>query len=295
MKIEGKGGITAEVVADSISPHGIRLITLQLHYHRFIHQEFLTHRMFSRNSSSSRAIPIEKEMERVRNNPATPIYWGKNKPGMQADEELEGIDLQQCINEWFSAAENATYSAEWFRDYNLHKQIANRGLETYQFIDTVVTATEWDNFFELRLDKGAQPEIQELAKCMKEAIDNSNPRSLVKRQWHLPYIQWGLDSDNYNHELIKCSIARCARVSYRNHDNSEPNIEKDIQLYDKLLESKHLSPFEHVATPMEDPIWYSSSDISGTFALKGSTHGDKDGYLWSGNFRGWIQYRQCLN
>ena len=289
MKIEGKGGITAEVVADSISPYGIRLITLQLHYHRFIHQEFLTHRVFSRNSSSSRAIPIEKEMERVRNNPATPIYWGKNKPGMQADEEID--DILSAINLWKYTSIDVLDRVHGLSRHGLHKQIANRVLEPFQFIDTVVTATEWDNFFELRLDKGAQPEIQELARVMKEAIDNSKPMPLVKRQWHLPYIQYGLDSDNYNHELIKCSIARCARVSYRNHDNSEPNIEKDIQLYDKLLESKHLSPFEHVATPMEQAF----IDDFYCFWEKGVTHAKNNGDLWSGNFRGWIQYRQCLN
>ena len=156
--------ITAKIIADSISViTGIRLTTMELSYHRYIHSEFMTHRMFSRNASSSRAIPIKKLLEQVKNDPMMPIHWGSNKPGMQAGEELKGEDLHVAQREWINAANNAVDTASHLQELGLHKQIANRLLEPFLAIKVVVTATEWENFFKLRIHKDAQPEIQELA------------------------------------------------------------------------------------------------------------------------------------
>lgn len=286
--------IEAKVIADSIEPRGTRLTTLQLKYPRFIHSEFMTHRMFSRNASSSRAIPVEKMLEENCN--ALPIHWGKNKPGMQADKESYP-EIGQPI--WTQARQWAKTSAHYMHQKGLHKQIVNRLTEPFQHINVIVTATEWENFFKLRLHPDAQPEIQELARIMKEAMDRSIVRRLKSGEWHLPYIQpiefCFVGTEHIPAEeneidswetAIKCSVARCARVSYLNHDQTKPTIEKDIALYDRLLSSGHMSPFEHIATPFRpQESWMD---------IPGITHTDKLGNLWSNNFRNWAQYRALL-
>lgn len=290
--------ISAKIITHSIA-NNIELITMELNYPRFIHSEVMTHRMFSRNASSSRAIPVEKVIEQVRNSPAMPIHWGKNQPGMQARQEVLDIDTVKGI--WLSARVQAVDAAEWLMEENVHKQIVNRITEPFQWIKVIVTATEWDNFFKLRDHPDAQPEIQELARCMKKAMQLSKPTPLVAGEWHLPYInedeicmaQVGYTKPyciNLD-DLIKCSVARCARVSYNNHDNSSPDIEKDIALADRLLEAGHMSPLEHQLTPM---LYNKLTDFNLDNLEKGITHVDRERNLWSGNMRGWIQYRQLL-
>lgn len=294
-----KTGISAKIVADSISEHGIRLTTMELNYHRFIHSEFMTHRMFSRNAASSRAIPIEKMLEQVQENPAMPIHWGKNQPGMQAREEcnnLVGMDWDYYNDwdvkgsreaAWIEASNNARNKALAFSFSGYHKQIVNRLLEPFQYIKVIVTATEWDNFFKLRLHEDAQPEIAQLALRMKEAMGASSPVTLLPGQWHLPYIQEEDCLRTTTDNFVKLSVARCARVSMLNHDGSNPHVEKDLYLYDRLVGStpEHASPSEHQACPMP-------SDVD--FTTKGVSHLDKYGNYWSGNFRGFLQYRKIL-
>lgn len=292
-EVYGKGGIYAKVVADSIA-NDVRITTLELRYPRFIHSEFLTHRMLSRNSSSSRAVPVERMIEQVTYDPAMPIHWGANKAGMQAEEEL--VDWSAT---WKIYAKNVAGFAKNMANAGYHKQIVNRLLEPFQFINTVVTATEWGNFFKLRLHPDAQPEIQELARVMKGAMRLSLPEEEGKGGdwpglWHLPYISEEDIDDYFKHSLSftdikKASVARCARVSYLNHNKEEPNIEKDITLHDKLLEAGHMSPFEHIATPMKEEY-----DCKAGLWEKGITHSDKEYMFWSGNFRGWVQYRNLI-
>jgi len=290
-EVEGKGGISAKVVADSIA-NEVRLVTMELRYPRFIHSEFMTHRVFSRNASSSRAIPIDKMINQVMWDTARPVEWGLNQPGMQAEDVITDRDKVKGYEyDWISAAREAAFYAGVMNGQGLHKQIVNRILEPYQFIKVIVTSTEWDNFFNLRLDKAAQPEIQELANCMKSAMDISNPEELNENQYHLPYLSRDTkyaDKVEYGDDLIKMSVARCARVSYLNHDNSEPNVDKDVKLHDMLLNMGHMSPFEHIATPMTDEI-----ACNGDWP-KGYTHMDNHGVMWSGNFKEWIQLRQTL-
>ena len=275
--------LSAKIIADSISPSGIRLTTLELKFHRFILPEFMTHRMFSRNASSSRAIPVEKMIHQVRDNAAFPEYWGKNQPGMQAREEVE--DTEACIELWWEAAFDTADTAEAFKDLGVHKQITNRLLEPFQWISVVVTSTEWNNFFKLRLHKDAQPEMRVLAEHMKKAMDESTPVELQPGEWHLPYVD--CNEFDIKEEALKCSVARCARVSYLNHDNSTPDVDKDIALADMLLEAGHMSPLEHQLTPMESP----KDDYN---FEKGVTHIDRDGWKWSGNSRAWYQYRHLI-
>ena len=306
MKIEGKGGISAEVVSDSLA-NGSRLTTLVLRYPRFIHSEFMTHRLFSRNASSSRAIPVTKNISLVKDDPAMPIHWGRNMPGMQARESIDCSGYAEHL--WGKCAEAAVDSATNLQSLGLHKQIVNRVLEPYSFISVIVSATEWDNFFALRLHEDAQPEIQELARVMHEAITSTLPSALPTGAWHLPFIteeEWSSlvdihDEEHQHHylaDLIAASVARCARVSYLNHDKTSPSLEKDIELADKLLRSRHMSPFEHQATPMEYPTLGSgivSEEGQLIFNMdEGTTHIDRELNAWSGNFKGWVQNRHYL-
>ena len=304
-EIYGKGGIYAKVVTDSTA-NGVRATTMELRYPRFIHSEFMTHRVFSRNASSSRAIPVAKNIEQVKENPAMPIFWGKNQKGMQAREEnytpIGFAPFQTSVpifreDAWKYASLVAIAYAKQFEAAGYHKQIVNRLLEPFQFISVIVTSTEWDNFFSLRLHPDAQPEIQELAKCMKEARNQSFPFVFEEGMWHTPYIDGGV-SKGYNGQqienIVKCSAARCARVSYLNHDNSLPDYEKDLVLAHRLLESKHMSPFEHQLTPIPAFDFDDPEEIYKDQWEKGVTHIDRNGILWSGNMRGWIQYRQII-
>lgn len=292
--------INAKVICDSINSNGVRLTTMELQFHRFILAEFNTHRMFSRSASSSRAIPVDKMLKQMQENPAMPIHWGKNQPGMQAKDECNNLVTMdwdyyndcECTGTrelaWKEAAENAASKARAFEFAGYHKQIVNRLLEPFQWIKVIVTATEWENFFKLRLHKAAQPEIRVLAEHMKKAMDESIPKLLKDGEWHLPYISVEDCIKTTTDNFVKLSVARCARVSYLNHDNSIPNIEKDIALADRLLEDGHMSPFEHVATPMSQASFT-------VYAEEGITHRDKYDILWSGNFRSWIMYRNLLN
>ena len=292
--------ISAKIVADSIA-NNVRLTTMELKFHRFILPEFNTHRMFSRNASSSRAIPVEKMLEQVKDTPALPVYWGKNQPGMQAKEEIDDTEKVLARHEWRMAARYAMDKATWMATYGVHKQVVNRLLEPFQYIKVIVTATEYTNFFKLRMHPDAQPEIAFLAIKMQEAMANSVPVELEHGEWHLPYVDRnefqisgtysGLPYIEIDYtKAIKCSVARCARVSYLNHDASSPDIEKDIALADRLLKDGHLSPFEHQATPMKH-IHYTECEQRWE---RGVTHTDIMSRQWSGNFRGFLQYRQML-
>lgn len=300
---------SAEVICDSISEQGKRLTTMKLRYPKFIHGEFMTHRVFSRNASSSRAIPTKKLIAEVLDDDlrAGPVFWGKHQPGMQAVEELPDAEpfakgwtisaKERAKRIWKSAALAAVNSAATLESLGAHKQIVNRLLEPFSHINVVVTATEWDNFFGLRLHPDAQPEMRHLATLMWEAYNNSGQLRLLPGEWHLPYIRqedyagagWatinnasqleGIDETNM---LIRVSVARCARVSYESHETGKRStVEEDLKLYDRLLTSGHWSPFEHQATP--------DNNIGN----------EVDGDIWAnpedwGNLVGWRQLRKTL-
>ena len=252
---------TAEIIADSINGSGDRLTTFVLTYHRMIHSEFMTHRMLSKNSSSSRAIPAEKMIKLVESQEVYPLHWGKNQKGMSAREELEGGALLAARHWWKAAREEAIARAKVGIQIGLHKQIINRILEPFSSITVICSGTEYQNFFAQRCHPDAQPEIQALANKMKLAYDASKPLELPDGAWHIPLItdeEWvcGFKATAETNELetmIKIAVGRCARVSYLNHDGDR-NITDDIKLHDRLLTSKpaHLSPFEHVAIALPD-------------------------------------------
>jgi hypothetical protein len=275
--------ITAQIIADSISPAGIRLTTFQLRYPRFIHAELMTHRVFSRNASSSRAIPVKKMIEDLRNDPAMPVYWGSNKPGMQAGAEID--DIENAKRVWLAARDQAiTVVESLVLGFNLHKQIANRLLEPWAHINVVLTATDFQNWWALRRHPDAQPEIKVLADAMFEERLNSTPRLREPGYWHLPYVR--ADECLLDLELQKkISVARCARVSYLTHDGRQTSPEEDIQLYDRLVGSHplHASPAEHQATPDTQEAY-----------LDGTPRVEWVKKRLHGNFNGWIQLRKTL-
>lgn len=220
--------ISAKVVCDSMSLDGHRLTTLELRMPRIILAEFNTHRMFSRNTASTRAVRFDRLIDRVLMNPYFPIYWGSNKAGMVAGNSLPYDAIESCKLEWGNALKNAIRSATELDSLNLHKQHKGRLLEPFLYVDTIVTATEWNNFFKLRLATDAQPEIRKLAIAMKAALDSSTPVTVDNDSWHLPYITVDEKNTSDANYLAFASAMRCARVSYLNHDSTNPDVHKDV-------------------------------------------------------------------
>jgi thymidylate synthase ThyX len=262
---------SARVLLDSRAPSGARLTTLEVRYPRFIHSEMMTHRVFSRNAASSRAIPIKKMIAAVREEPALPVYWGRNQTGMSAREAIAPDVEERARAEWQAALDDALRHAERLaaQDIDLHKQLVNRLLEPFAWITVIITATEWANFFTQRAHPDAQPEIKHIAELMLAEYRASTPALVAAGRWHLPLIQ-GDERALPDEELCKLSVARCARVSYLTHDGKRDR-DRDLELYERLLgggANGHWSPFEHVATPAADPQRHSA------------------------NFIGWEQYRK---
>ena len=240
----------AEIIADSINLTGDRLTTFVLTYHRMIHSEFMTHRMLSKNSSSSRAIPVEKMIKLVESQEVFPLHWGKNQKGMSAQTEVTEDEMKAASQVWQQARLDAIGHARRLVEIGIHKQVINRLLEPFSTITVICSGTEYQNFFEQRCHPDAQPEIQVLARKMKIAYESSQPKQLAVGEWHLPLIkQDDIDEISDANKLIKVAVGRCARVSYLNHDGIR-SLGDDVQLHDRLLTSKpaHLSPFEHVAS-----------------------------------------------
>jgi thymidylate synthase ThyX len=265
-------GFSARVLLDSQSPAGVRLTTMEVRYPRFIHSELMTHRVFSRNAASSRAIPIRKMIDAVRSEPAMPTWWGRNQSGMQAEVELDAAEQELAQAEWRRALEDALAHAERLAssEINLHKQLVNRLLEPFAWITVIITATEWANFFTQRTHADAQPELKYAAELMLAAYRASTPRPLALGEWHTPLIQPDEENTLTLEERQKISVARSARVSYLSHDGTRDHA-KDLELYARLVgggANGHWSPFEHVATP------FAEAD------------------RWSANFRGWEQFRK---
>lgn len=257
--------VQAKVIRDSLHPSGDpegRLTTLEVTMHRFVLAEFNTHRVFSRNSASSRAIPVTIQLEKLRTDPAIPVEFGTNKPGMQAGEPLAGEELEAAEATWLSARTFAVNCAEELLNQGVHKQVANRLLEPFMWHTVIVTATNWDGFWKQRVSALAQPEIRTAAEAMLEVYRASTP-TVPFSDWHLPYIQ----DDEWDHpleELKAVSAARCARVSYLTHDGIR-DWSKDLDLFEFLISADppHASPLEHVATPAWNYAWGNAEPYKG--------------------------------
>lgn len=302
--MNAKDKITARVLADSISHEGHRMTTMEIEYPRFILAELNTHRMLSKNSASSRAIPVKAMHDQINQSPAEPVFWGKNQAGMQAKEELTGTNYTDAKFIWDRARQDALHWAWALADrVGLHKQIANRITEPWMTMKTVISGTEWKNFWWLRAHADAQPEIHELATKMQQAYDASTPQLLNPGEWHVPYVNTYrslinnelLYSDSKGDDITAqeaCIISAscCAQVSYRKNDDS---FEKAEKIFKQLIESQpcHASPVEHQATPMDLPTY---ANYEPETWEPGVTHVSANGDLWSGNLRGWIQHRKLI-
>jgi hypothetical protein len=296
--------ISAKVIADSISPEGVRMTTIEIEYPRFILAELNTHRMLSKNSASSRAIPVKAMHDFIRDNPAMPVSWGKNQPGMKATEELTGPESKNAVFIWNQAKEDALHWADALaHKLAVHKQIANRITEPWMTMKTVISGTEWTNFFHLRNHADAQPEIKALAEAMIVAYTTHLPIELKPGEWHLPYIttatyvptgELQYFDENFNRLDVEdakiISASCCAQVSYRKND---PGFTKAFRLWEQLIENDpvHASPIEHQATPMDID---SMSRFEPETWQPGVTHVSANSDLWSGNLRGWIQHRKLI-
>lgn len=294
-----KSQCSARVVAYSISEEtNERIITFEVEVPRLIWSEMMTHRLFSRNAASSRAIPVSRMIEMVREKPAMPVRFGANQPGMQDNgkEHDAMLTLERtfsAINQdgrgsWKVAALKAADYAEEFNEAGYHKQVCNRLLEPFQYIKAVITFTgRGANFFGLREHTDADPTIFEAAEVMSEAMVAATPKVLGVGDWHLPYFKDGAfrkGIDKGLEQAKRISASCCAQVSFRKLDNSS---EKADNVFKRLVESKpvHASPTEHMATPLKKGAGFRSPYV---------THIDRDGNPWSGNFRNWGQMRQVI-
>jgi Thymidylate synthase complementing protein len=294
-------GYAAKIIADSMSPDGFRLTSFEVTFPRIVLAEFNTHRVLSRNSASSRAIPVEKMLERVRNDSFVPVYWGKNQKGMVADQELTDDEQMQARMAWAAARELSITQVQKLLEVGVHKQITNRLLEPWMFHTVIVTATEWMNFFNLRRDKDAQPEIRKAAEMMWACMNESQPRDLHYGQWHLPLVT-GIDHEQLLDEgykeldLAYISCGRCARVTHLTHEGKrDPKADIALAL-ERLAPSGHMSPLEHAARPMSD------NELE-LFKRPGIRVVNIDGKLeltadwlrptyYCGNVQGWVQMRK---
>lgn len=282
-------GCYATVIADSVSPREHRLTTMEIQFWRPVLAEFNTHRDLSRNSASSRAIPVAKQIERIKTHPAGPLVWAAEQRGMQGGDEITGDNRRMAADAWWEAKQAALGAAEELVMLGVHKSIANRLLEPFMWHRVIVSSTRWENFFEQRCSPLAQPEIRQVAEFMRAALEASEPQFVDYDEWHLPYV--GDDPDTLDAlagewsdapapwiPAAQASAARSARVSYLTHEGQR-DVSKDMDLYHGTrdgsrhglitAEPPHWSPLEHPATPSR-------------------TH---DRAYLPGNFDGWLQLR----
>lgn len=299
--------INATIVADSKNQFGNRLTTFVLAFPRYILAELNTHRMLSKNSASSRAIPFKKMLNSVHTNPFIPIAWMKDHSGMQGNEYFTGWKVSLIKFFWILASKFAIVSALILNKLGLTKQLVNRILEPFMWHTVILTGTEFENFFSLRCSEFADIHIQKLAYSMLEAYNASTPAQLKAGEWHIPFgdkidddkiselafAQRGAKDELY--ELIKralvrkVAVARCARVSYTvvGEEGKPDNYENDFKLHDRLEKSGHYSPFEHVGKAMDENEY-------SLHYVKTGQNDESEQHGWSGNFRGFLQYRKTL-
>lgn len=310
--------ITAKVVADSINENGNRITTFEIEYPRIVMSEFNTHRAVSKNSSSSRAIPVSKMLEHTLEKSVKPVYFGSKQSGMQAGRELTGEVLHEAEQTWYYALNKAVDAAKVLDRLGAAKEVTNRLVEPFQLVKVVCTATDWDNYFNLRLHPDADPNICMLAYKMYEVMGYSEPQLIYDGEYHVPYVKALRDEtgslfyydsdDNYLTlaDAIKLSAASCASVSYRTEGIT---LEKADKIFDMLINAEviHASPFEHLATPVKkkylsQETFDISVNIKNSVNLSdrpetwedGVTHMNRQGQLCSGNLTGFVSYRQML-
>lgn len=309
----------AKVVEASRSlENGSTLYTVHVRAPRIIWAEIMTHRVFSRNARSSRAVPVKTMLNEVRNDPFVPWHWTGAKPGMQGIPNwsekilLKGsagnfVDSDRPVDPalaWLHGRDMAADLAESYLDAHYHKQIANRLLEPFSWIDGLITSVQWNNFFHLRDHSDAEPHLQDLAVTIERAIARAVLMDLEPGDWHLPYVtQEDRDYANTTFQawdlrldfLRKISAARCARISYAPFDNN-PGYDRELERYDLLVKSSrvHASPLEHQATPDTRSMTETRTFFEGGMVETIEGYAFDNGEF-HGNLPGWIQNRHLVN
>jgi thymidylate synthase ThyX len=285
--------ISAQIIADSKNAQGDRITTYILNFPRIVLAEFNTHRMISKNSASSRAIPFKVILEKVKTEPFIPIAFQKEHKGMQGNEYLDDTKIPFAEMGWLTSRDYAVRAAQNLSDFGVTKQLCNRLLEPFLYHTVICTGTEWENFFALRAHPDAEIHIADLASKMLAAYNESTPKLLQAGEYHIPFgdsfdlvrINQMVGNEICSREdmslcneltqmmKVKIATARCARVSYLNFEGKDDYL-ADIKLHNMLWESGHMSPFEHCARAMSDDELIIAN--------------------WSGNFKGFIQYRKTF-
>lgn len=261
--------IKAEIIEDSVNENGKRITTVLCIYPRYIHSEVMTHRVFSRNAGSSRAIPTKKLMEFIKKNSTAPKQFKRNQSGMVPGDAVSGLVNKVGHAIWDLHMRSSIAASRLLNMLGVHKQWANRLMEPHAHIQTLITATEWDNFFSLRCATDAQDEIYELAWCIRHAMAYSTPKNLSWGEWHLPFVS---STERQNTEIAKMlSAARCARISYLTDTGFVGDKGKELARAQQLKDSRHSSCFEHQAKPT-----FPSDSCQGNFS------------------GGWVQFRKTL-
>ena len=326
---------TAKVIAHSISSvTGQELITFELEFWRGVLAEFNTHNALSKNTSSSRAIPVPSMNENILADIGMPYRFGKQNTGMQdlgehdAPVIVGGIEMS-AKEAWTAAVKTMVMFSEAFHEAKYAKQICNRLTEIGQTCKVVMTATDLDNFYWLRDHYMADPTIEALAKAIKAAHEASTPTELDPGEWHVPYYNDGIWKpyktleihpvtvvDVFGHSLehaLTISASCCAQVSFRSLNDT---IEKARKVVEKLNlngeepgQPVHASPVEHQGSPIakhEHYVQQTSISDNEPFCInindpqhpetwqKGITHVTRNGVFGSGNLKGFIQCRQLI-
>lgn len=284
-------GYDAKILCDSIA-NGVRLTTIQVTFPRIVLAELNTHKMLSKSSASSRAIPVDKQIARVLADPFVPAAFASNRSGMQAGEALSESEAEVARDHWITAMHHAVEQARRLAEIGVHKQWANRLIEPFAWHTVIVTGTDWANFFALRCSPMAQPEIRTAAEMMRDAMTRSVPTERGPDEWHLPLVEGNDASEiilQYDVETAaKISAARCARVSYLTHDGKR-DLEADLALFQRLTTSGHWSPLEHVARPA---IWVDGVGPLSKMHVQ-AVEWDEE-HLYYGNLRGWMSLRKMM-
>lgn len=278
------------------------LRSVHLHYPRSIHAEIMTHRVFGRNARSSRAVPVKRMLEEVRTTPFVPWHWTHNQPGMQGEggwnekvvlfgSAAQFVDDTTAVSReaaWLHGRDMMCDLAESFADAEYHKQLVNRLVEPFGWIDTLITADQWKNFMHLRDHRAAEPHLRDLSQMAKEAFDKAPVQTLGDGGWHFPYVsdeelgdeiaEWLVDhpETGLNTLEMACRVdsARCARISYTPFDGN-PSYERELERFNQLAndDAVHASPMEHQAM---------ATTPENSFGLHG-------------NLRpGWVQFRKTI-
>ncbi len=316
-----------EIVADSKNTFGQRITSIVATFPRMLLAEVNTHRVFSRNSASSRAIRFQQMVKNCLDNPFIPFRFQKDHAGMQGTEYFEGAEHDKCVKQWLEARDGAVTSASLLNLMGVTKQLANRILEPFQYHTALITATEWENFINLRVSPFAEDHFQDLSEKILNALNKSEPKQLGEDEWHIPFgdnfddfklrsylfDQSSLEHGDFNtistEDLkVKLATVRCARISYLNQGKETP-IEEDLKLHDRLASSGHWSAFEHCARSMNEAEYYSNGIVKSVDNLnsyqdvdqlsydavqEGSQEWKVTEFGWEGNFRGFRQYRKMF-